>query len=362
MKIGITGLANSGKSTIFNSLTRLGVSTPSYAATSGEPHLGMAKVPDERIDRLAEIFKPKKVTYATVQFVDYIGLTRGDAKQNRSVCEFVKDADALVHVIRAFEDEGVLHPLGSLDPLRDARTVEAELILGDMELVEKRLENMDLALKKGSKPSPEERALLEKCQAALNDEISLRDVSFTNEERVAMRHLQFMSIKPQVVVLNIGEHDLNSDQAAAMCREVERLYKGSVWVKALALSGKIEMEIAELPSEEARAFLEDLGIQEPALNRLIRACYENIGLISFLTVGEDEVRSWPVRKGSDAHAAAGKVHSDIQRGFIRAEVISYEDFMKVGSLAAGRDKGLLRLEGKTYPVTDGDIIHFRFNV
>jgi len=362
MKVGITGLANSGKSTIFNSLTRLGVPTPPYAATSGEAHLGMAKVPDERVDRLAEVFKPKKVTFATVQFVDYIGLTKGDPKQNRSVCEFVKDADALVQVIRAFQDDGVVHPLGSIDPVRDARTVEVELILGDMELVEKRLENIALASKKGTKTSAGEKALLEKCQAALNDEIPLRDIEFTSDEMVEMRHLQFMSIKPQVIVLNIGEDALGTEETGSVCREVDAVFKGSPRVKTIALSGKIEMEIAELPADEARGFLEDLGIKEPALNRLIRACYENIGLISFLTVGEDEVRSWPVRRGSDAHTAAGKVHSDIQRGFIRAEVISYEDFMSVGSLAAGRDKGVLRLEGKTYPVVDGDIIHFRFNV
>ncbi len=362
MKIGITGLANAGKSTIFNSLTGLGVSTEPYATTAGEPAQGMARVPDARIDRLSEIFKPKKTTYATVQFVDYLGLTKGDAKQNRSVCEFVKDADALVHVVRAFEDETVVHPLGGVDPARDVETVETELILGDLELVERRLENMEQSARKGKKPDPAEQAVLVKCRDALEGERPLRDVEFSREEIKAMRHLQFLSVKPQVVVINIGEDDLGTERAARWEQTVSARYAESSSVMVITLSGKIEMEIAELPGEEADAFLADLGIDEPALNRLIRASYENMGLIPFFTVGDDEVRSWPIRRGDDALAAAGKIHSDIQRGFIRAEVISYDDFIAHGSMSSARDKGVLRLEGKTYPVQDGDIINFRFNV
>lgn len=363
MKIGITGLANSGKSTIFNSLTGLGVATPAFAASGGEPVLGMAQVPDSRIDRLSEIFKPKKTIYSTVQFVDFLGLTKGDQKQNRSVCEFIKDADALVHVVRAFEDDSVVHPFGAgVDPVRDAGVVETEIMLGDLELIERRIENMQLAAKKGNKPNPAEEKVLLRCREALENETPLRDLDFSSDELMAIRHLQFMSLKPETVVVNIGEQDLGTARAEELTGAVKEYYKGKSSVMVLALSGKIEMEISELPADEAEAFLADLGITEPALNRLIRTSYENVGLIPFFTVGDDEVRSWAIRRGDDALAAAGKIHSDIQRGFIRAEVVAYEDFIKAGSLAAARDQGILRLEGKTYEVKDGDIINFRFNV
>jgi len=363
MKIGITGLANSGKSTIFNSVTGLGVPTPLFAATGGEPVVGMARVPDERIDRLSEIFKPKKTIYSTVEFVDYLGLTKGDAKQNRSVCEFIKDADALIHVVRAFDDDSVAHPFGGgVDPVRDVAAVETEILLGDLELVERRLENIELAAKKGTKVQPGEKTILLRCRESLENETPLRDLEFSSDERDALRHLQFMSLKPETVVVNIGENDIGSPRVEEMVAAVREVYRGKASVIVLSLSGKIEMEISELPPDEAAAFLSDLGISEPALNRMIRSAYENVGLIPFFTVGEDEVRSWAIRRGDDALAAAGKIHSDIQRGFIRAETVGYEDFMAAGSIAAARDTGTLRLEGKTYVVRDGDIINFRFNV
>lgn len=363
MKIGITGLANAGKSTIFNSVTGLNVPTPLFASTGGEPVLGMARVPDERIDRLTEIFKPKKTIYSTVEFVDYLGITKGDAKQNRSVCEFIKDADALIHVVRAFADDSVAHPFGGeVDPARDVVTVETEILLGDLELVERRLENMDQAAKKGNKPRPGEQAVLLRCRESLENETPLRDLEFSSDERDALRHLQFMSLKPETVVVNIGENDIGSPRAEEMVAAVREVYRGKPSIIVMSLSGKIEMEISELPPDEASAFLGDLGIAEPALNRMIQSAYENVGLIPFFTVGEDEVRSWAIRNGDDALAAAGKIHSDIQRGFIRAETVGYEDFMAAGSIAAARDKGTLRLEGKTYVVQDGDIINFRFNV
>jgi GTP-binding protein YchF len=356
MKIAIAGLSNSGKTTIFNALTGLTLETTVYPTTSGEPHYGVVKVPDERLDRLSEIFKPKKTTHSTIEYIDYLGLTKGDTKQNRSVIEFLKDADAVLHVVRAFKDESVVHPFGGADSVRDVSALRTELILGDLELAEKRIESMELSAKKGKKPSEAERAVLVKCREALENEKPLRDIDFTADDRAAMRHLQFMTLKPEILVLNISEDDIGSDDVKKLQEKLREF--GPV----VALSGKVEMEISELPADERTAFLEDLGIDEPALDKLIRISYEHVGLISFFTTVGDELRAWAIKKGTDALNAAGKVHSDIQRGFIRAEVVSYEDFISAGSLPTAREKGTLRLEGKTYEVKDGDIINFRFNV
>lgn len=368
MKLAIIGLSNSGKTTVFNALTGQNLETTLYPTVSGEPHLGVVKVPDSRIDKLAGIYKPKKITHATVEYIDYIGLTKGDVEQNRKVFDLIKDADSIVHVVRAFEDDAVSHPLTGVNPLRDIETVELELIFGDLEFVEKRLARMEEGSRRGKKPDEKEKKLLLKCKDALEKEIPLRNVFFDEEEERAMRPLQFVSTKPEVLVINVGEHDLGTDRAMNLQKEVEGYFskdKGASQITryaSLALCGKIEMEIAQLSPEEARAFLDDLGIQEPALNKLIHVSYGLLGLISFLTVGEDEVRAWTVTKGTDAHKAAGKIHSDIERGFIRAEVVHYEDFISCGAMHAAKEKGLLRLEGKTYEVKDGDIINFRFNV
>jgi len=361
MKIAVTGLANSGKTTIFNALTGLNLETTIYPTLTAEPHLGVVKVPDSRIEKLAEIYKPKKTTYATVEYVDYMGITKGDIEQNKKVSDLIKDVDAVVHVVRGFEDESVTHPLGSVNPVRDAETVELEMIFGDLELVDKRLERMEQGLKRGKKPDEAEKKILLKCKEVLEKETPLRDVDFSEEEQKTMRNLQFMSIKPELVVLNVGEQDINSEKTQKTISELQAFFKGRQ-IKTLSLCGKIEMEIAQLSPEEAGAFLSDLGIQEPALNKLIHVSYDLLGLISFLTSGEDEVRAWTIKKGTDAQRAAGKIHSDIARGFIRAEVVSFDDFISNGSMSAVRDKGLLRLEGKTYEVKDGDIINFRFNV
>jgi GTP-binding protein YchF len=358
MKIAITGLSNSGKTTIFNALTGLSAETTVYPTTAGEPRYGVVDVPDERVDRLSELYKPKKTTYSKIEYIDYLGLTKGDQKQNRSVLELLKDADAVVQVVRAFEDEAVVHPLGGVDPLRDAGALRTELILGDLELVERRLDSMEQMGKKGKKPDEAERTALLRCKESLEEERPLRGVGFSGDELLALRHLQFMTLKPEIIVLNIAEGDLGSERTEETRKKLEESYGGPV----VALSGKVEMEIAELLAEERKAFLDELGIEEPALDRLIRVSYGCVGLISFLTVGEDEVRAWALRKGTDALHAAGKIHSDIQRGFIRAEVVSYEDFIAAGNMAAAREKGHLRLEGKGYVVQDGDIINFRFNV
>ncbi len=365
MKLGIIGLSNAGKTTIFNALTGQNLETTTYATASGEPAYGVVKVPDSRIDALAAIYKPKKITYATVEYVDYLGLTKGDLAQNRKVFDLIKDVDAIVHVVRAFEDDAVVHPLQSVDAMRDLETLELELIFGDLEFVEKRLERMAEAAKKGKKPSDDEKRLLEKCREALEKEIPLRNIEFSDDEMKTMRHMQFVSMKPEVVVLNISEDMLNSSAAAQLEAKAKNYFadkKSSTTTRVVTLCGKVEMDIAQMDSADAKAFLDDLGIAEPALNKLIHVSYELLGSISFLTSGEDEVRAWTIRKGLAAQQAAGKIHSDIERGFIRAEVVGYDDFMADGSMATARDKGHLRLEGKTYVVRDGDIINFRFNV
>ena len=360
MKIAIIGLSNSGKTTVFNALTGMNIEATVYATVTGEPNIGVVKVPDARIDTLSDIFKPKKTTNAAIEYIDYIGLTKGDVKQNRKVFDLIKDVEAIVHVVRAFDDESVIHPLGNTDPARDIETLELELIFGDLDLVEKRLDRMQEAQKKsGKKPDESEKKLLVKCQEFLTKETALRDVEFTEEELKAMRALQFMSTIPKVIVLNIGEKDLESDDGKDIRSSIPERHQS---IPVLSLCGKIEMEIAQLPPEEKGLFLEELKIDEPASNKLIKSCYQMLGLISFLTAGEDEVRAWTIRKGTDAVTAAGKIHSDISRGFIRAEVISYADFISSGTMQAAKEKGLLRLEGKTYEVKDGDIINFRFNV
>ncbi|MFZ3136775.1 MAG: redox-regulated ATPase YchF [Thermodesulfovibrionales bacterium] len=359
MKVAIIGLSNSGKTTVFNALTGQDIETTIYSTTSGDPNIGIVKVPDPRVEKLSEIFKPKKSTHATIEYIDYVGLTKGDLKQNRKVFDLIKDADALVHVVRAFEDDSVIHSGGSIDPLRDIGTIELELIFGDLELIEKRLERMEDGKKRGKKPDESERKLLLKCKDFLMKEMPLRAVEFNEEEHKAMRSFQFLSTVPEIVVLNINERDLNTNQPKDFLSSISTNYPS---LPVLALCGKIEMEISQLTDDEKRPFLDELGIDEPASNKLVHTCYTILGLISLLTVGEDEVRAWTIRKNTHALAAAGKIHSDIERGFIRAEVISFEDFMSAGSLHAAREKGILRLEGKTYEVKDGDIINFRFNI
>jgi len=361
MKIAIIGLANSGKTTIFNALTGQNLETTIYPTLNAEPHIGMVKVPDLRIDKLTEIFKPKKTTFATVEYIDCIGLTKGDMEQNRKVFDLIKDADAIVHVVRGFEDESIMHPLETVNPRRDAETLELEMIFGDLDLVEKRLQRMEEGIKRGKKPDETEKKILLKCKEVLEKEKPLRDIEFNEEELKSMRHLQFMSIKPEVVALNVSEADLNSPKIETLMEELKAYYHGKNF-KLLNLCGKIEMEIAQLSAEEAGAFLDDLNIEEPVLNRLIHVSYDLLGLISFLTCGEDEVRAWTINKGMNAQKAAGRIHSDIERGFIRAELVSYDDFIAHGGMSGAREKGLLRLEGKTYEVKDGDIINFRFNV
>ncbi|MBF0318063.1 MAG: redox-regulated ATPase YchF [Nitrospirae bacterium] len=361
MNIAISGLSNAGKTTIFNALTGLNIETTIYPSVTEAPHRGSVKVPDERVDWLAGVFKPKKTTHSTIEYTDFIGLTRGDAENNRKVLDTLKDADAIVDVLRAFNDPAVVHPDNSVDPLRDAKTLEVEWVLSDLELVEKRLTRMAEAAKRGKKPDETERKLLVKCKESLENEHPLRTLSLSPDEWKSLRHLQFVSAKPRIIVLNIAEDDINSGKVGELVAAIA-VALGCKPQHIIPLCGKIEMEIGQLQPDEAGDFLSDLGITEPACNRLISVCYEALELISFLTVGEDEVKSWTINRGLSAVQAAGKIHSDIERGFIRAEVVSYDAFKAAGGMAEARKHGSVTLQGKTYTVNDGDIINFRFNV
>ncbi|MEW6410076.1 MAG: redox-regulated ATPase YchF [Nitrospirota bacterium] len=362
MKIAITGIANSGKTTIFNALTGQSIEMTVYPTVEGEPHVSVVKVPDMRLERLAEIYSPRKPIHATVEYVDYIGLIKGDTPHNTKVFNLIRDADAIVHVVRLFEDEKVSHPFGGIDPQRDIAIFEHELIFGDLEIVEKRLERIELASKKGLKVETEaEKKLLGRIREALEIERPLREIEFNEDEERLLRPIQFLSIKPEVIVLNICEDDIHAEKNKSLKKSLEERHVGRN-IKVIDLCGKIEMEIAQFDREEARAFLDDLRIDEPAMNRLIRLCYDLLGYISFFTIGENEVKAWAIKRGTIAQKAAGKVHSDMERGFIRAEVIGYDDFVASGGMAKAKEKGLVRLEGKTYAIKDGDIVNFRFHV
>ena len=357
MKIAVTGFSNSGKTTVFNALTGLNHPTTIYASTVADPLIGVVKVPDERVDRLSEIFDPLKITYATIEFIDYMGVVTGQSDKNRKVFELFKDADALVEVVRAFNDESIVHPEGSINPVRDADNFEIELILLDLELIEKRLQRMDEAVKKGKKIEEAEKLVLLKCKESLDNNQALRNLTFTPEEYKTISHLQFVSIMPKIIIVNIQENESGKDIVTAISKKL-----GIDESNIVAFCGKVEMEIAQLSKDDAKEFLTELGIKEPASTLVIKASYELLGLTSFLTVGKEEVRAWTIPKICLAPQAAGKIHSDIEQGFIKAETISYDDFIECGSLVEARNRGKLRLEGKNYLVQSGDIIDFRFNV
>lgn len=359
MKVAIIGLANAGKTTVFNALTGQHVETTIYPTTSGDPHVGTVKVPDSRLDSLSAVFKPKKTTHATIEYIDSIGLTKGDIKQNRKVFDLIKDADAIVQVVRLFDNDAVIHAPGTVNASRDIETVELELIFGDLEFIEKRLERMEEGVKRGKKPDESEKKFLLKCRDTLMKEFPLRNLDFTGEDLQVMRPLQFLSTIPEIVVLNHGEQDIGSGTEKFLFKELSARYRETPF---LPLCGKIEMEIAQLSLADRKMFLDDMGLNEPAAHKLIQACFDLLGLISFFTYAGDEVRAWTIKRGTPAQKAAGKVHSDIERGFIRAEVISFDDFISAGDIHNARGKGLARLEGKTYEVKDGDVINFRFNV
>jgi ribosome-binding ATPase len=352
MQTGIIGLPQVGKTTLFRILTKANIEGKGGQAT----HVGVAKVPEPRLKQLATLYNPKKITYATVQYVDLGGMQK---ERNRDALASLRDVDTIAHVLRVFDDPSVPHSEGSIDPVRDATNLELELILADHDQVSRRLERVEKDLKKKSEPILlSEKAVLEKCKAHLEAEKPLRELTLTAEERKPIGGFLFLSQRPMLFVLNLGD-----DEAADLDTAIERhklsALQGRPNTAVVAICGRLEAELAEMEEKEADEMLASYGLKEPGLNRLIRATYDLMGLISFFTAGEPEVRAWTIHKGSTAVKAAGAIHSDIEKGFIRAEVVRWDDLLAAGSLGAAREKAQVRLEGREYIVQEGDVILFR---
>ena len=359
LRAGLIGFPSTGKTTLFRLLTSAREGTRHGQHGKTDANVGVSRVPDERLDRLTAMFNPRKRVPATVEFADMAGAGHGTAKDLLDVAPF-RSADALVHVVRAFRDDAVPHPKGSIDPARDARAMEDELILADLVVVERRLDRLDKDLKKT--PTADlrrEHEVLQECRAWLENGQPLRGLSLAGDDLKRLRGFQFLSAKPLLLVLNVDEGDIGSLGRSLADAGLGTFLEGAA-TKAAAVCAKIELEIAELEPADAVAFLADLGLAESGLDRVIRASYYLLGYMSFFTVGEDECRAWSIPLHTPAQVAAGEIHSDIARGFIRAEVVAYDHLVARGSLAACRDHGELRLEGKEYVVRDGDVINFRF--
>jgi GTP-binding protein YchF len=358
LRAGLIGFPSTGRTTLFQLLTS--AREAPRAGGKADAHVGVSRVPDERLDRLTALFNPRKRVPATVEFADIAGAggARSGAEALLDVAAF-RNADALLHVVRLFRDPAVPHPAGTVDPARDVRTMEDEVILADLGVVERRLERLDRDLKKGASPEMrKEQEMLIRCRAALEEGRPLRALELAPEDSKRIRGFQFLSAKPLLLVLNLDESDLLQADDAVRLAGIEDFMSGAA-TRAVPICAKIELEIAQLDPADARAFMADLGLRESGLDRVIRASYDLLGYISFFTVGDDECRAWSIPRDTAAVMAAGEIHSDISRGFIRAEVVRHEDLLARGSLAACREHGELRLEGKEYIVLDGDVINFR---
>jgi len=369
MKIGIVGLPKVGKTTIFGLLTQDRVDTSSWGS-GRDSHIGVAHVPDAHLDRLAELIKPKKITYATVEYVDLPGWSRGEGraalqgrdKEMATYLSSLKNIDTLLHVVRGFDDPSIVHVEGSVNPLRDTDLFELEMIFSDLAVVEKRLERLAKDLKKMKSPELEmESEILQRFKTALENEQPLRELDLTSEEEKRIRGFTFLTLKPILLLINLGDRD--APKIASIVEDLGLQKQASRRnVEIAAVCGKIESEIATLPPEDARMFMEEFGISESALDRIIQKSYDLLGVFSFYTAGEPEVRAWTIPHNTTAVQAAGFVHTDMEKGFIKAEVVSFEDMMELGSYHAAKSKGVLRLEGKEYRVRERDIILFRFNL
>ena len=363
MKLGIVGLPNVGKSTLFNALTNAGAMSANYPFCTIDPNVGMVAVPDKRLDALAEMYHPEKYTPAVIEFVDIAGLVKGASKGEGLGNKFlshIRETDAIIHLVRCFEDANIVHVDGSVDPKRDIETINLELIFSDLEIIEHRITSVEKAMK-GDKTLAPKLEALNKIKAALDNGISARAVELSDEEKALVSDTALLSMKPVIYVANISEDQIGTFEETDTYRELKKIADGE-GSQLLTICAGIEAELAELDGEDKAAFLADLGIKESGLDALIRASYTLLGYISFLTAGPKEVRAWTIVKGTKAPQAAGKIHSDMERGFIRAEVISFDDLMACGSMAAAKEKGLIRSEGKDYVFKDGDIVLIRFNV
>ena len=364
MKLGIVGLPNVGKSTLFNAITNAGAESANYPFCTIDPNVGVVAVPDSRLDWLSDFHKPKKTTPAVVEFVDIAGLVKGASKGEGLGNKFlsnIRATDAIVHVVRCFDDPNVIHVEGSTDPLRDIQIIDIELIMADMEMVQRRIDKCSKAGRTGDKKAAHEAEVFQGLQDWLNEGRSARSYECGEDDAALIATAELLSLKPIIYAANLDEAGFSDYQNNAYYQQGAGV-AAAEGAQVIPGCAQLEAEIAQLEPDEKKLFLDDLGIPESGLDRLIKASYALLGLISFLTAGEDECRAWTIQKGTKAPQAAGKIHTDFERGFIRAEVVAYDDLMACGSMAAAREKGLIRSEGKEYIVQDGDIILFRFNV